>query len=111
MVTERKFMKGIAEIILSVFDNPEKYLTKTGVCQDGHFSPKMLTADRLLQMRSDTLMRLLLYLAHTMDYLEFLCLMVRVIMYIAKVACSDEESTFHIIDSHAGSPVRRKKQR
>ncbi|MCP6003263.1 hypothetical protein NL386_37530, partial [Klebsiella pneumoniae] len=44
MITEKDFQTGIAEIILSVFDNQSIGLTKAEVCSDGHFSPKMLTS-------------------------------------------------------------------
>ena len=60
-------MTGIAEIVLSVFDNKGMGLKKAELCNDGHFSPKMFTPEKLLCMRSDTLMRLLLYLATTMS--------------------------------------------
>jgi hypothetical protein len=108
MITEREFLTSIAEIILSVFNNPEMCLTKTAVCSDGHFSPKMLYPERLLCMRSDTLMRLLLYLATTMNDLELYDLFARLYQYIAYVANHDEHSAYDIIDSHAGSPINRK---
>ena len=51
MQTENDFLHEIAEIILSIFKDPAIGLTKETVCRDGHFSPKMLTADKLLHMQ------------------------------------------------------------
>ena len=50
MQTENDFLHEIAEIILSIFKDPAIGLTKETVCRDGHFSPKMLTVDKLLHM-------------------------------------------------------------
>lgn len=107
MITENDFLNGIAEIILSVFDNQDLCLTKEGVCKDGHFSPKMLTPDRLLSMHSYTLMRLMLYLATTMSDRELDRLFLQMSRYISFVAEHDEFSAYVIIDSHAGSPIER----
>jgi len=41
MQTEKEFLCGIAEIILSTFKDPAIGLTKEAVCRDGHFSPMM----------------------------------------------------------------------
>lgn len=108
MITEHEFMTSIAEIILSVFDNPEMRLSQGVVCHDGHFSPKMFTPERLLRMRSDTLMRLLLYLATAMSEREFYDICEQLCRHIAYVANHDEDSAYDIIDSHAGSPINRK---
>ena len=63
MTTEKAFLKAIAEIILSELENNQYGLTKANICADGHFSPQMLTSERLLNMRSDTMVRLLLYIS------------------------------------------------
>ena len=106
MITEKEFLNEIAEIILSVFDKPGISLTKDEVCRDGHFSPKMLTARRLLAMRSETLMRLLLYLATLLNDNEFRQICDRIAQYIYDVGNNDATSTYDIIDRHAGSPVK-----
>lgn len=108
MITEKDYLSGIAEIILSVFDNPEMALTKEAVCEDGHFSPKMLTAKKLLCMRSHTLMRLFLYLATLMNEQEFCTIFTRLCRHISYVANHDEDSAYNIIDNHVGSPIMRK---
>lgn len=108
MISEKEFMNGIAEIVLSVFDNKEMCLTKGVVCSDGHFSPKMFCPERLLRMRSDTLMRLLLYLATTMSEKQFHEILEQIYRYIVYVANHDEHSAYNIIDNHAGSPINRK---
>ena len=105
MVTEEKFLNGIAEIILSVFDKPGIGLTKEEFCRDGHFSPKMLTARRLLSMRSETLMRFLLYLATLLSDREFRSLCARIYQYISDVGNIDVASAYDIIDRHAGFPL------
>lgn len=108
MITEKEFMTSIAEIILSVFDTPKVGLTQRVICRDGHFSPKMLTPERLLRMRSDTLIRLLLYLATAMSEREFYDICKQLCRYIVYVANHDTDSAYSIIDNHAGSPVNRK---
>ena len=107
MITEKEFLRGISEIILSVFDNRSMGLTKESVCEDGHFSPKMLTAGKLLCMRGETLMRLLLYLATTLSDRELYDLFVRLYQHIFFVASHDDYSAYNIIDNHAGFPVMR----
>ena len=71
MQTEKDFLHEIAEIILSMFKDPDIGLTKEAVCRDGHFSPKMLTVDRLLHMQCSTMLRLLLYLCMVLSDSEF----------------------------------------
>ena len=71
MITENDFLHEIAEIILSLFKDPAIGLTKETVCRDGHFSPKMLTVDRLLHMQCSTMLRLLLYLCTVLSDSEF----------------------------------------
>ena len=100
-------MKTIAEMILGITSGPEMGLTKQELCKDGHFSPKMLTPERLLHMRSDTLMRLFLYLATMMNEWEIELLFADLADYIVEVANDDEFSAYQIIDNHAGSPINR----
>lgn len=107
MITEKEFLSEIAEIILAVFENPEMGLTKEAVCEDGHFSPKMLTANKLLRMRGETLMRLLLYLATTMSERELYKIFIRLFQHINFVASHDGVSAYNIIDNHAGFPLMR----
>ena len=71
MITENDFLHEIAEIILSFFKDPAIGLTKEAVCRDGHFSPKMLTVDKLLHMQCSTTLRLLLYLCTVLSDSEF----------------------------------------
>ena len=108
MITEKEFMTSIAEIILSVFDNPNVKLTQEKVCSDGHVSPKMFTPERLLRMRSDTLMRLLLYLATAMNEPEFDDICKQLFRHITDVGNNDVDSAYDIFDCHAGSPINRK---
>lgn len=108
MVTEKEFLHGIAEIILGVFNNEELGLTKSEVSKDGHFTRDMLTNSRLLSMRSDTLMRLLLYLGISMPDRDFYHLFLQLYRHLSYVANHDEFSAYNIIDSHAGSPIGRR---
>jgi len=105
MITESVFMSKIAKIILKVFDNQEMRLTKEVVCKDGHFSPKMLTPEKLLCMKSFTLTRLLLYLAVTMSEEEFKKIFLKLFNYILYVANHDVHSAYNIMDNHAGSRI------
>ena len=82
-MTEKEFLNGIADIILSVFDR--KTLTKAFVCKDGHFSPGALTRENLMHMKSDTLARLLLYLAMVLTPEEHRDLFCRLQRYIVTV--------------------------
>ena len=77
MLTENDFLHEIAEIILSMFKDPAIGLTKEAVCRDGHFSPKMLTEDRLLHMQCSTMLRLLPYLCAVLSDSEFRVLIKR----------------------------------
>lgn len=106
MVSENEFMSGVAEIILSVFD--EKILIKSEVCRDGHFAPGRMTASQLLHMKSDTLMRLLLYYGMALTPEEHKHLFARLQHYIVTVANFSDNSADAIIDSHAGSPIMQK---
>ena len=107
MITENDFLHEIAEIILSIFKNPAIGLTKDAVCRDGHFSPKMLTVDRLLHMQCSTTLRLLLYLCTVLSDSEFHDLIKRLCNLILSVANDDEDAAYRIIDNHAGAPLKR----
>ena len=107
MMTETKFLEGIAEIILSAVENNNKGLTKAEICRDGHFGPQMLTRKRLLNMKSETLMRLLLYLGITMRDIELFRVFMRLYQYISDLANKDTDNAYDIIDCHAGSPINR----
>ena len=107
MLTEKQFLHEIAEMILSMFKNPDIGLTKEAVCRDGHFSPKMMTADKLLHMQCSTMLRLLLYLCAVLNDSEFRGIIMRVCDFILSVANDDEDTAYRIIDNHAGSPLKR----
>ena len=107
MQTEKEFLHEIAEIILSLFKDPTIGLTKETVCRDGHFSPKMLTVDRLLHMQCSTMLRVLLYLCTVLSDSEFHNLIKRLCNLILSVANDDEDAAYRIIDNHAGSPLKR----
>ena len=107
MITENNFLHEIAEIILSLFKDPAIGLTKETVCRDGHFSPKMLTVDKLLHMQCSTMLRLLLYLCMVLSDSEFRGLIRRLCNFILSVANDDEDAAYRIIDNHAGSPLKR----
>ena len=105
MTEEQLFLSGLADIVLRVFDDPEKCLTKVEVCRDGHFSPKMLTHGKLLYSSTSNFMRLMLYLALLMSEQEFYSLFHDMAVYITQVANNEDFSAYDIIDSHAGSPI------
>ena len=107
MITEQKFLNELAKIVLRVFDDPELCLTKDAVCRDGHFSPKMLSSDRLLHSSASVFMRLMLYLALLMNKQELDMLFLEMADYISQVADEENISAYDIIDAHAGSPVGR----
>ena len=107
MITEKEFQSGIAEIILGALGNNAKGLTKAEICRDGHFSPEMLTPKKLLSMKSDTLMRLLLYLGITMRDVELFHIFMQLYQYISKLANDNPDAAYDIIDNHAGSPIYR----
>lgn len=107
MVTEKEFLSSIAEIILSQLENNPYGLTKSEICRDGHFSPEMLTRQKLLNMKSSTLMRLLLYMGIVLRDIDLFQIFMQLYRYISKVADGDVDSAYYIIDGHAGSPICR----
>ena len=105
MTTEKAFLKAIAEIILSELENNQYGLTKANICADGHFSPQMLTSERLLNMRSDTMVRLLLYISWALPPKVMQRIASKFNGYIADVANKEDGTVETIFNNHAGSPI------
>ena len=106
MISEKTFQKKIAEIILDVFNPDANRLTKSAVCNDGHFSPKMLTTSKLLSMRSSNLIRLFLYFATALTERELQVLFQQLYDEIVNVVNHDDLSAYQIFDSHTGCPEK-----
>lgn len=105
MTAEQKFLSGLADIVLRIFDDPEMSLTKVEVCRDGHFSPKMLTHNKILHSSTSTFMRLMLYLALLMNEQELFLLFHEMARYITQAANDDDFTAYDIIDAHTGSRI------
>lgn len=109
MTTEKEFYKVITDIILRVLEENNVKLKKDYICKDGHFSPKMLTDEKLLSMRSDTQFRFLLYIARALPEENIRRIFDNLLCYILFIANKNDGSFEAIIDSHAGSPIKTKK--
>lgn len=103
--TEEVFLSKIAEIILSEVENNEYGLTKANICTYGHFSPQMLTRERLLSMKGETFARFLLYLAWALPTTVWNRISTNCHGYITSVADMDDGTVERIFNNHAGSPI------
>jgi hypothetical protein len=107
MICETEFEKKIAEIMLSAMEKGHEGLKKAQVCRDGHFSPKMMNNEKLLNMRGDNIWRMILLLARTLSPKERLEVFRALYNFIINIADSYDGSYEDIIDSHAGSPIKK----
>ena len=105
MITEKKFLREIAEIILSEVENNPNGLTKTVICADGHFSPQMLTRERLFDMKAETMARFFLYVAWALPSAIWDRISAKCHVYITTVADKEDGTVETIFNNHAGSPI------
>lgn len=110
MTTETEFLEEIAEIILSAVENNQYGLTKDVICTEGHFSPQMLNRERLLNMKSYTFMRFLLYIGSSLPTKILEGIISQLHHYIASVAEMEDGSIESIFSNHEGSPVNVSKK-
>ena len=110
MISEKIFLVEIADIILSRVENNQVDLTMANICQDGHFSPKMLNRKRLTRMGFDTLSRFVLYIAQALPERDLKLIFSDLADYFLYVVNLQDGSIEAIIDAHAGSPIKRKKK-
>lgn len=109
---EQEILEQIAEVILSVVNNPEYPGRKTRICKNYHFSPSTLTPEKLLRSNGATFFRLMMALAqelpHEQEYHEMLEKMKFLTLEVAEMEDGTPEA---IINAHAGSIIGRKKSK
>lgn len=111
-MTEQVILEQIAEIILSVVNNPEYPGRKNRICKMYHISPGTLTPEKLLRSNGATFFRLMMALAqdipHEQEYHEMLEKLKYLTLEVAEMEDGTPEA---IIKAHEGSAVGRKKSK
>lgn len=111
-MTEKQILEQIAEMILSVVNDPKYPGRKTRICKMYHISPGALTPEKLLRTRSDTFFRLMMALAQEVPYEEECHEMLEKIKnFTFEVAEMEDGTPEAIINAHAGSIIGRKKSK
>ena len=111
-MTEKQILEQIAEMILSVVNDPKYPGRKTRICKMYHISPGALTPEKLLRMNGTTFFRLMMGLAqevpHEQEYHEMLEKLKYLTLEVAEMEDGTPEA---IIKAHEGSAVGRKKSK
>ena len=108
-MTEKEFNGEIAKMIIETIKSTESKRGMLRLRQEGHFSPQMLTEEKLLNMKGINLIRLFLNIAMDIGYLPFTMLCMRIFNFIWTVGNDEDGTADNINRNHQGSPVNNLK--
>lgn len=110
MDLEQEFKETIADIILSTIEHNSVGLTKAKICADGHFSPEMLTREKLTNQKTFTSMRLILCIRRALPKKEAANMLIKIYFVFELYAEMEDGTVEVIINGHKGSPIKKTKQ-
>lgn len=108
-MSETQITTELAEIILSVVNNPAHHGLKDLLVKEYHISRRMLTPRNLLRCSSTTFFRLMSALYQILPEKEFDKMLDDVKKKTKSFVDLDDGSLEALIKAHAGSPIRKKK--
>jgi len=108
-MTEKQVRTQFSEIILNVVNNPMYPNRKGKICSIYHISKRMLSKEKLLDMKGMTFFRLMMGIAqeaHISEYDDMVIQMRELTLSVAEMEDGTPES---IIDAHKGLKIGVKK--
>ena len=107
-MSETQIITGIAEIILSVVNNPAHPKLKNLIIKQYHISRGMLKPDKLLHIDGITFFRLMMAIAQNVVEAEYNFMLDRMREATLNFAELEDGSPEAVARAHAGSPINRK---
>lgn len=110
-MTEHQVRLKIADIVLGVVNNPMYPDRKARICKYYHISKRMLTREKLLDMKGSTYFRLMLAIAQMVPYEEYDDMLARQRELTLSIAEMEDGTPEAIIKAHEGSRIGVKKSK
>ena len=110
-MTEIQVRLKIADIVLSVVNNPKYPDRKARICKYYHISKRMLTREKLLDMKGSTYFLLMIAIAQIASYEEFEDMLARQRELTLSIAEMEDGTPEAIIKAHEGSRIGVKKSK
>lgn len=109
MALEKKIAKMMAEVIRDIIKDPKNQTSIATFCQEYHLDRNNLTPKRFFSMTNRTLFRIMLGIAQLVSLEDFVDMCIRIAHITYGVASMEDGSPEAIKQSHAGSPIGKKK--
>lgn len=109
MTTEKEIETSFAEAVLDIIKNPAHETNVDTFCHEYHLDRTKLTSKRLFSLNQSSMCRLMIGIAQLGTFVEYMWLCIRFAVITYRVANMEDGSPEAIINSHAGSPIKRKK--
>jgi hypothetical protein len=111
MITESDIEAFFAETVLGIIKNPVHKTNVNTFCSEYHIDRNKLTSKQVFSMNNRTLFRLMMGIAQLASLKEYLIMCYRFAKLTYQVANREDGSPEAILRAHAGSPIKRKRQR
>ena len=111
MITESDIEAFFAETVLGIIKNPVHNTNVNTFCSEYHIDRNKLTSKQVFSMNNRTLFRLMMGIAQLASLKEYLIMCYRFAKLTYHVANREDGSPEAILRAHAGSPIKRKRQR